>query len=352
MVEPVPFGARGARSTTTARRPGRWRSAEPSERGPARCCGAGRHAGRTAPGAPHRPGRREVGGAGVRHVWERRGSSSPVDTALVVGEQGVVVGRRGEQPLGQAEHDNQVEVEADAHAHRPDQHALAHAPDPAEVGLELELQGAGEDVEVDRLLDRIEAGQPVEGPLHPLGRLLLRPSAMQPRRRLAAEQIAQVSAGPGGPLAPGLWLGRRCSARSSINPSTNSRRRARPFGRRRAACSARHGGASGSSSAALRFAVSARWRRSANRWSQSSRPATTPASRDSRSHAVTGIERPSWRRRPPASQANTSSRRNPLSGRARSPSRVRPTTRAVSGMTAAPLRAMPAAASCSWANRA
>ena len=62
---------------------------------------------------------------------------------FVIGEERVVVGRRGEQALGQAEHDNQVEVEPDSHADRPDQHALAHPPDPAEVGLELELQACG-----------------------------------------------------------------------------------------------------------------------------------------------------------------------------------------------------------------
>ena len=75
-----------------------------------------------------------------------------------------------------------------------------------------------------------------------------------------------------------------------------------------------------------------------SRRSQSVRPATTPASREMRSQAVTRMGWPSWRSGPPASQANTSSRRNPLSGRDSSPSRVRPRTRAVSGMTAAPFR--------------
>ena len=62
---------------------------------------------------------------------------------LVVGQQRVVAGRGREHALGQAEDDDQVEVEADAHADRADEHALAHPPDPAEVGLELELAACG-----------------------------------------------------------------------------------------------------------------------------------------------------------------------------------------------------------------
>ena len=47
-------------------------------------------------------------------------------------------------------------------------------PDPAEVGFEFQLDGAGEHVESHRLLDGVQTGQPVEGPLHPFGRLLFR----------------------------------------------------------------------------------------------------------------------------------------------------------------------------------
>ena len=68
--------------------------------------------------------------------------------------------------------------------------------------------------------------------------------------------------------------------------------------------------------------------------------------------AVTGTLPPSRRSRAPANQAKTSSRRNPRSGSSKSWRRVRPATRAVRGITAAPLRGMPAAVSCSWASRA
>ncbi len=139
-------------------------------------------------------------------------------------------------------------------------------------------------------------------------------------------------------------------ARSSIRATTNSRSaRAWPASFRR--LSTRQVGASGSPAA--NFASPSRLAASvANRTSQSVRPPTTPASRESRSHDVTEMGLPLCRRRPPASQAKTSSRRYPPSGKARSPRSDRPATRAVRGITAAPLSVTPAPVSCSWANRA
>ena len=191
---------------------------------------------RRSPRGTHSTWRRGAGQSGEKlavlalHVWDRRGSSSPVDAALVIGQEGVVMGRRGEQPFGQAEHDDQVQVQPDPHAHRSDQHPFAHAPDPAEIGFELEFEGAGEHVEFDRLLDRVETGQAIEGPLHPFGRLLL---DRRPRRRdaLVAEERAHVPARPGDALSPGLWPGRRPLGVVD-QPDDELAQRPGPFGRR------------------------------------------------------------------------------------------------------------------------
>ena len=56
---------------------------------------------------------------------------------------------------------------------RADEDALAHSSDSAEVGLELELEGPGEHVELHRLLDGVQTTQPVESPLDSIGGLLL-----------------------------------------------------------------------------------------------------------------------------------------------------------------------------------
>ena len=114
---------------------------------------------------------------------------------LVVGEEGVVAHGGRERALGEAEHHHEVEVEPDAHLDRADEHAVAEPAHPAEVVLELELEGAVEHVEGDRTLDGIERAEAGEGLLHPLGSLALRgrPSRHGGRRRRAA---ARASAGP------------------------------------------------------------------------------------------------------------------------------------------------------------
>jgi hypothetical protein len=62
--------------------------------------------------------------------------------AFVVGQKRVIVRRCGAEPFCESEHHNEIEIEADAHSRRADQHALPHAPNPAEVGFELELESA------------------------------------------------------------------------------------------------------------------------------------------------------------------------------------------------------------------
>ena len=117
----------------------------------------------------------------------------------MIRKERVVAGWGGEQPFGQAEDDDKVEVEANTHADGPDQDAFAHPPDPTEVGLELELQGAGKHDEIDRFFDGIEAGQSVQGQVDPLGRLLLRHRPGGPPAFIA-KQLQEMATGPVGSL--------------------------------------------------------------------------------------------------------------------------------------------------------
>jgi hypothetical protein len=128
--------------------------------------------------------------------------------AFVIGQKRVIVRRRGAETFCESEHHNEIEIEADAHARRADQHALPHAPNPAKVGFELELESAGENVEADRLLDAVEAGQPVE-------RSLRRSAAFcsaggQLIRRLSPpNSSSRFIDGPTRPFLPTSRVGRR-----------------------------------------------------------------------------------------------------------------------------------------------
>ena len=210
--------------------------------------------------------------------------------ALVVGEEGVVAHGGRERALGQPEDHDQVEVEPDPHLHRADQHAVAEAAHPAEVVLELQLEGAVEHVEGDGLLHGVEGAEAVQGLVDPLRRLALGGVVPPLAPTGAAEEPAEPPLGPRGVLAPPARAGRRRRRGRRSRSSTNCRSsRARVASAR--SRPARHSGSSSSSSAsaAHRSFRSANWVR---RWSQSSRPATTAASRDSRSHAGGGREPP------------------------------------------------------------
>ena len=330
MGEPVRAWRRGARRTTIVRRPGRWRSAGPSARGPARCCGAGHPGGRTAPGAMRRPGRRAGGGAGARRAGRagavrRRSTSrswSGRSESSCVGE--------GNSPSASPRTTTRSRSRPTPMLTEPTSTPFAHAPDPTEVGLELELQGAGEHVEVDRLLDRVQAGQPVQGPLDPFGRLLLGQRPGGPAA-LAAEQRAQDGAGPSRPARPTAEAGRPPAARSSIRPSDEPAQGPGPVGlgaqASRPATRERRDRPRPARASSSRLAAKV-----ARRRSQSLRPATTPASRDSRSQAVTGIEssvvaqvarRPARRRRPRAGTRRSGRTRRPEQRAADHPGRER-----------------------------
>ena len=132
---------------------------------------------------------------------DERRDSSPRGGTLAVREERVVPRRGGEHAFGQAEHDDEVEVEPHPHADWSDEHALAHPTHPAQVRLELELEGPREHVEVHRSLHLAQAGEPVEGAINSLGRPLLgrRPVGSG---RLAAEELVHVPSRPRGPLRP------------------------------------------------------------------------------------------------------------------------------------------------------
>ena len=98
---------------------------------------------------------------------------APGGLALLVGEQRVIVHRCRKGPFDQSQQHHEVEVQADPHAHRSCQDAVADAPDPSKVGLELELQRPGEHVESHRPLHALEAGEAVERTFHLLGCLHL-----------------------------------------------------------------------------------------------------------------------------------------------------------------------------------
>jgi hypothetical protein len=95
----------------------------------------------------------------------------------VVGQERVVVYGGRERTLGQAQDHHQVEVEPDAHGHRTDEDSLAEAADPSQVGFELSLQGAGEDVEFDEAFDGVEGGPPERRSF----RIRYRGSGLRPR---------------------------------------------------------------------------------------------------------------------------------------------------------------------------
>ncbi len=79
--------------------------------------------------------------------------------AVGIGEERVVVHAGGEQSLGQPAHEHSIEIEPKTQRDVTHEQPVAEATDPPQVGVELELQRAPEDVDPRRRLDRVEAGQ-------------------------------------------------------------------------------------------------------------------------------------------------------------------------------------------------
>ena len=157
-------------------------------------------------------------------------SSPPARGALVVGEERVVAHGGGERALGQAEHDDEVEVEADAHLDGADEHAVAEAADPAEVVLELELEGAVEHVE-RRPGPRRRRARRAGASASSTRSAALRSAGSAQRSRRAAPPSSRASQRVAHAacslqrLRPGGG-----AARSSITPSTKARSCAGPLG--------------------------------------------------------------------------------------------------------------------------
>ncbi len=137
---------------------------------------------------------------------------------LAVGQEGVVADRGRQRALGHAEHDDQVEVEADGVGQRPDEDALAQPADPAEVGVELELERAPEDVERGGLVDGVERGQAVEPGVDGVGRpdLVGRP-VLPAGGPAAADDPVGERAQPRHPLGP------RCGTRLGVGERVDDR---------------------------------------------------------------------------------------------------------------------------------
>jgi hypothetical protein len=124
---------------------------------------------------------------------------------VAVGQEGIVAHDAGQRALGQAEHDDEVEIEADGERQRGDQHAVAESAHPSQVGVELQRQGAAEDIERGRRLDVVQGGQSIEDGVDPLGgpTLLVRPG--RPLGVVAGDPCGEPSQ-PIDPDLPGLRL--------------------------------------------------------------------------------------------------------------------------------------------------
>ena len=130
----------------------------------------------------------------------RSGQRAAGGASVDVGEQGVVPHPRGEEPFGESADEHAVEVESEPERDVPHQESVAEAPDPTEVGVELERERAAEDVDPRRRLDRLQAREPgqrgvdllrcltlVLGPVAPtvLGGEVVGHEPLGPRRELA-----------------------------------------------------------------------------------------------------------------------------------------------------------------------
>ena len=205
------------------------------------------------------------------------GEGPPARTRSWSGRSASSAGRVGERALGQAEHDHDVEVLAEGQPDRADEHAVAEAADPAEVGVELQLQRAAEPLHRGDGVDAVEPAEAVEGGDdlvvgHAFG---LGPGGPGTGRR-------RGSARPGpAPTQPVLarWLGleARRAARSRTNARRSSASAARRRARRRTAAPSSAGSAGPAGSAPARCRPAAKRTR---RSSHCRMPATTPASRD------------------------------------------------------------------------
>ena len=129
--------------------------------------------------------------------------------SFVIRQQRVVSDPRREDAFGQSHDGYQVEVETHSHADGADEDPFAHSPHPPQVSFELELEGAGHDIQGNRALDFPQARQSFQRPVHALDGPLLddRPlgpaSPTQDPVRMAGHTVPP----------PSRWAWRRRSSR-------------------------------------------------------------------------------------------------------------------------------------------
>ena len=296
-----------------------------------------------------RPGRQGGGGAGARRAGSARGSSSPVDARSWSGRSESSWVGEGNRPSARPRTTTRSRSSPTPMLTEP-----TSTPSPMRPTRPRSASSSSSNVRANtsRPTDSSTASRQDSRSRARSTRSAAFCSAtgQAARRRFAAEQRAQMAPGPVGPLAPRPRL--LAGLRQVVDQvQDEAPQRPGPVGlvaqslgppRR----SVRIG------LGQRRFGVSL-----GGEGGQTTIPVTAPCH-------DTGVARQPFpaRHRVPtvrrsASVPRPARRRRPRAGSRRregpeGPSSVRPTTRAVSGMTAAPFRAMPAAASCSWANRA
>ncbi len=131
------------------------------------------------------------------------GSAPSVAASLGVGEQRVVVHATGEHPFGETAHEHSVQVEPEPERDVSHEDAVAEAPHPAEVGVQLQLEGATEHGEAGSSFDGVEPGQAFQRGVDLVCRLAFR---FGPRTAagLGRQEIVHEPFGPAAQLAPSL----------------------------------------------------------------------------------------------------------------------------------------------------
>ena len=124
---------------------------------------------------------------------------------VVVAEQRVDRGRRGQQPVGGAEHHDDVGVEPGGAGDRPDGDAGADPAEPAGRDVELGGEHGSELAAGGRRADRVEVAEPVEHADGVLVGLVL--GFARAVDDACAEPALDLVDGPVGPLAPGAGGG-------------------------------------------------------------------------------------------------------------------------------------------------
>ena len=337
MLEPGPVGAEQLVGPPPFAGDSRRDLEDPARRDPLDVATQVARGARTERDAMRRPGPPAAGGAGVRRWLDRSGSSSPVASRSWSGSSESSWVGDGNSPSARPRTTTRSRSRPTPMEIEP-----TSTPSPIRPTRPRSASSSSSMVRVntsraDRRLDGVQAGQAVEGALDPFGRLLLGQGPGGPPP-LAAEESRQMPTGPGHPVPPRLGLvrppgpGRRSGpGRMSADRAPGSRISA---GAARLATSVRRDLPRRASASASKSSAKV-----ARRRSQSRRPPTTPASREIRSQAVTGMAPPSRRSRAPANQAKTSSRRKPALGEleqleqraARHPGRERHHRRPVEG---------------------